>query len=70
VDLAGGNPLFAREITISAVETFKDSVQTDVDSSLNSEVRLCVCVLEVSGVNMVFHRIWLLQLFHVSAWHL
>jgi hypothetical protein len=59
VDLAGGNPLFAREITISAVETFKDSVQTDVDSSLNSEVRpfVCVCVGGVLIEHGYLHRV-------------
>jgi hypothetical protein len=38
VDLAGGNPLFAREVTISAVETFKHSVVPNIDSAFDAEV--------------------------------
>ena len=39
VDLAGGNPLFAREVTISAVETFKQSMVPNIDNALDAEVR-------------------------------
>lgn len=42
MDLSGGNPLFAREITTSAVETLRDTVLPDMDSALNSEVSLLV----------------------------
>ena len=38
MDLAGGNPLFAREVTISAVETFKHSVVPNIDSAFDAEV--------------------------------
>lgn len=38
MDLAGGNPLFAREVTISAVETFKHSVVPKIDSAFDAEV--------------------------------
>ena len=39
MDLAGGNPLFAREVTISAVETFKQSIVPNIDNALDAEVR-------------------------------
>ena len=38
IDLAGGNPLFAREITISAVDTFTDMISPEIITLLASEV--------------------------------
>lgn len=37
INLAGGNPLFAREITISAVELLKDVITPHLSSSLSRE---------------------------------